>query len=69
MLRIRSIPRAVAEIKRADPGAYINETIVRRWVKMGLLSRVPHPGRMALINLDELLEFLGSGIKEEGEGE
>lgn len=63
MLRIRSIPSAVEEIRKEDPGAYINETLLRRWVKMGLISRVPHPGKMALINLDELLDFLASGQK------
>lgn len=58
MVRIRTIPKAVAEIKAQDPGTCINERLLRRWVKDGTIKPVNGSYTFTLINLDELERFL-----------
>ena len=58
MVRIRTIPKAVAEIKAQDPGSYINERLLRRWVKDGTIKPVKGSYAYTLVNLDELDRFL-----------
>lgn len=58
MVRIRTIPKAVAEIKAQDPGSYINERLLRRWLKDGTIKSVKGSYAYTLVNLDELERFL-----------
>ena len=58
MVRIRTIPKAVSEIKAQDPGSYINERLLRRWVKDGTIKPVKGSYAYTLVNLDELERFL-----------
>lgn len=61
MVRIRTIPKAVKEIKEKDPGSYINATLLRRWLKDGTIKPVPGSYTYTLVNLDELEKFLEGG--------
>lgn len=58
MVRIRTVPKAVAEIKAQDPGSYINERLLRRWLKDGTIKPVKGSYAYTLVNLDELEMFL-----------
>lgn len=58
MVRIRTVPKAVAEIKAQDPGSYINERLLRRWLKDGTIKPVKGSYTYTLVNLDELEGFL-----------
>lgn len=58
MVRIRTIPKAVAEIKAQDTGSYINARLLRRWVKDGTIKPVKGSYAYTLVNLDELERFL-----------
>lgn len=60
MVRIRTIPKAVAEIKAQDPGSYINERLLRRWLKDGTIKPVNGSYAYTLVNLDELERFLAN---------
>lgn len=53
MARIRTIPKAVAEIKETDPNTYINAAALRRWVKAGKIKSFDG-GKSALVDLDEV---------------
>ena len=61
MARMRTIAKAVEEIRNGDPGTCITETTLRTWLKMGMIPHVM-VGRVALLNMDELEKFLESGI-------
>lgn len=63
MVRIRTIPKAVAEIKAQDPGSYINERLLRRWLKDGTIKPVKGSYAYTLVNLDELERFLANENK------
>lgn len=58
MARIRTIPKAIQEIKEKDPGSYITAERLRRWVKSGVIKPVPCCGHHILIDLDKLEAFL-----------
>ena len=60
MVRIRTIPKAVAEIKAQDPGSYINERLLRRWLIDGTIKPVKGSYAYTLVNLDELERFLAN---------
>ena len=60
MVRIRTIPKAVAEIKAQDTGRYINERLLRRWVKDGTIKPVNGSYTYTLVNLDELERFIAN---------
>lgn len=58
MARIRTIPKAVEEIKRKDPGTYVTAVLIRKWVKSGYIKPVPGSYGYTLINLDQLEDYL-----------
>lgn len=58
--RMRTIGKAIAEIKAADPGSGISEYRLRAMVKTGAIPAV-YAGNKALVNLDVLLEMLCAG--------
>lgn len=60
MARIRTIPKAVEEMKQKDPNTYINITGLRRWVKAGKIKSFDG-GKSPLVDLDELESMVTSG--------
>ena len=60
MARVRTIPKAVMEIKEKDPNSHISKPLLRKWVKSGLVPTIPDGGKHVLIDLDRLEEFLGN---------
>lgn len=54
---MRSIPKAVEEIRAADPGTSITVSTLRRWVKSGKVPAIPN-GAHFLINMDVLQEIM-----------
>lgn len=55
MVRVRTIPKAVAEIKKSDPESAINANVIRGWVKVGFLKPVNGANYAhTLINMDDL---------------
>lgn len=65
MVRVRTIPKAVEEIKAKDPGSYISAPFLRRLVKRGVLHPVQTGGAYVLLNMDELEKFLAGGPNED----
>ncbi len=59
MARIRTLPKAVEEIKAKDPGTCINYGRLRRWVKSGKINSFDG-GKCRMVDLDEV-ERLASG--------
>ena len=53
MARIRTIPKAVEEIKEKDPGTSVSLTALRRWVKEGKIRHFDG-GKSPLVDLDEV---------------
>lgn len=53
MARIRTIPKAVEEIRAKDPGTCVNPTALRRWVKEGKVKSF-NGGKSPLVDLDEV---------------
>ena len=62
MARIRTLPKAVEEIKAKDPNTYLNVRTLRKWVKMGLIKPIQGCGTYQLTDLDKLESFLAGGI-------
>lgn len=58
MKRIRSVPKAVDEIKKADPGSPISIWMLRDWVARGLIPTVQTGTRTCYIDMDKLEAFL-----------
>ncbi len=58
--RMRTISKAVAEIKALDPGSEVSEYWLRGAVRDGSLPTV-WAGTKALVNLDEVLTLLRTG--------
>lgn len=57
MVRMRSIPKAVAEIRVKDPETNITAGILRRWVKEGKLPMIK-TGKNFLVNMELLENYL-----------
>lgn len=53
MARMRSIPKAVEEIKAKDADTCVSESVLRRWVKNGTIPSIK-TGKNFLVNLDVL---------------
>lgn len=64
MARVRTIPKAVKEIKEKDPGTHINVSLLRKWVKRGLLSPIPGSGSHVLIDLEKVESLIAGGAYE-----
>lgn len=58
MARVRTLPKAVAEIREKDPNTYISLPLLRRWVKQGKIPTIQDGGTFKLINMDVLEGFL-----------
>lgn len=57
MARMRSIPKAVEEIRKKDPETCVSESVLRRWVKSGTIPSVK-TGKNFLVNLDALEAYM-----------
>ena len=60
MAKMRSIPKAVEEIREKDPATCISVCVLRRWVKEG---KVPSrkTGKNYLVNMDALEAYMAGG--------
>lgn len=58
--RMRTIPKAFKAIKDIDPSSAITQSYIRTLCKNGKIRTLP-VGNRKLINLDELLEYVGMG--------
>ena len=58
--RMRSIPQALKAIKSLDPETAVTEHYIRKLCKNGTIKTLPD-GKKQLLNLDELLEYVGMG--------
>lgn len=58
MAKMRSIPKAVEEIREKDPETCISVCVLRRWVKEKKIPSVK-TGKNYLVNMDSLEEFMG----------
>ena len=56
--RYRTIKECIAELKKIDSDTAISEFYIRRLCKSGEIKYLP-TGNKSLVNLDNLLEFLG----------
>lgn len=61
MARVRTIPKAVQEIRAQDPNTFITETLLRRWIAQGIIKKIECGYRYALIDLDQIEKFLEEG--------
>lgn len=57
MATMRTVPKAVAEIKAKDPCACLSASTLRRWVKEGKLHSVK-VGKNYLVSMEAVEEFL-----------
>lgn len=57
MARMRSLPKAVEELKAKDPETCVSICVLRRWVKSGTVPSVK-TGKNFLVNLDALEAFM-----------
>ena len=60
MARIRTIPKAVEEMKQKDPNTCVNLTAMRRWVKEGKIKSFDG-GKIPLVDLDEVERMVTGG--------
>ncbi len=60
--RMRTAAEVVAEIRALDPGSAVTEYRVRQMIKRGDVS-VSWAGKKALVNLDDILDFLRTGTR------
>lgn len=60
MAKMRSVPKAVEEIRAKDPETCISVCVLRRWVKEG---KVPSrkTGKNYLVNMDALEAYMAGG--------
>ncbi len=60
MARIRTLPKAIEEIRAKDPGTCITMHALRQWVKAGKVKS-NRAGRYVLVDVDELEKFVADG--------
>ena len=61
MARIRTLPKAVEEIKAKDSGTCVSYTALRRWVKEGKI-RSFDGGKSPLVDLDEVERMVTGAV-------
>lgn len=61
MARIRTLPKAAAELKKKDPGTCLTLTRLRRLVKEGKI-RSFDGGKCPLVDMDEVEQLVPGGI-------
>lgn len=63
MARIRTIPKAVEEMKKKDPNTCITLSAMRRWVKQGKIKSFDG-GKIRFVDLDEVELMVNRGAYE-----
>lgn len=63
--RMRTLPKAVEEIRAADPDTQFTLATLRKLVKRGAVNTVAL-GNYSLVDLDQLIEVLQSGYIASG---
>lgn len=63
MPRVRTLPKAVKEIKEKDPGSCVTLHALRQWVKDGTVHST-NAGTYPLVDLDELEAFISGGCRK-----
>lgn len=63
MPRVRTVPKAVAEIRQNDPETFITTAIMRRWIKEGYVKVIPGCRSYQLVDLDQIEEFIESAAR------
>lgn len=58
--RMRTLPKAVAEVRAADPDSQFTLSMLRKMVKRGVIECVTM-GNYKLIDLDKLLDIFDEG--------
>lgn len=58
MPRVRTVPKAAAEIRAADPNTFITESLLRRWIADGYVKLVPGCRTYKLVDLDQIETFI-----------
>lgn len=53
MARIRTLPKAIAEIREKDPNTSLSYSALRRWVKEGKINSFDG-GKSPLVDLDDV---------------
>ena len=62
MPRMRTLPKALEELRKEDPGTSVTITQMRRWAKSGKIVTVK-AGKNFLCDLDSLETFLSGGAE------
>lgn len=60
MARIRTLPKAIEDIRTKDPGTCITMNALRQWVKEGKVKS-NRAGRYILVDVDEIEQFVVTG--------
>ena len=66
--RMRTLPKAMEEIKKADPETQFTLATLRKLVDRGIIGCVPL-GNYRLVDLDKLLALLSEGVPADMEPE
>ena len=61
--RMRTLPKALEEIRKVDPDTQLTLPTLRKLVDRGIIATVPL-GNYRLIDLDKLFALLSDGIPE-----
>ena len=59
MRRMRTVPKAMEELRAKDPDTCVSVYMLRHWVKIGKIKSVK-AGKNFLIDMDELEAFLSN---------
>ncbi len=60
MARIRTLPKAVEECKKKDPGSCSTLNALRQWVRQGLIPST-RAGKNFLVDMEKLEAFVSRG--------
>lgn len=66
--RMRTLPKAMEEIKKADPETQFTLAALRKMIDRGYIGCVPF-GNYRLVDLDKLLALLSEGVPADTEPE
>lgn len=63
MIRMRTVNKAVEEIKAKDPETSISKNALHRWIKEGRIPAV-RAGKKILVNLDALENYISGACMD-----
>jgi len=59
-MRIRTINKAIEEIKKEDAGTALSSSRIRKWIADGTIKTVKS-GSRNLVDVDEIIEHISRG--------